>query len=190
MSKRVARGRHHSRDCMRRNRHNNLSIWRKSVGEANLNGPLEQNESQIQLRNLGRNARQHCGVFHWECRWCIQSPLNQKVGSAEQMGHRSHQPRDWSILEKTADEQWTRNSSGPDPGSAIAIWWSTNLEGKNQKARHRRVRSHCGMSRLQVATQSRTTNGHKPTQIVAECDMKNASEQFRKEQKDWIEKLR
>ena len=41
-----------------------------------------------------------------------------------------------------------------------------------------------------VATQSRTTNGHKLKQLVAGCDAKNAPEQLRKEQKHEIEKGR
>ena len=40
----------------------------------------------------------------------------------------------------------------------------------------------------QVATQSRTSNGHKLIQIIAGCELKNAPEQLHKEQKDWIEK--
>ena len=42
----------------------------------------------------------------------------------------------------------------------------------------------------QVATPSRTSNGHKLKQLVAECDWKNAPEQLRKKQKNEIEKGR
>ena len=38
-----------------------------------------------------------------------------------------------------------------------------------------------------VATQSKTTNGRKPTQIVAEFESKTASESLGKEHADWIE---
>ena len=39
----------------------------------------------------------------------------------------------------------------------------------------------------QVATQSKTTTGRKPVQIVAEYQLKNVSELLHKEQKYWIE---
>ena len=42
----------------------------------------------------------------------------------------------------------------------------------------------------QVAMQSKTTKEHTPTQIVAEGELKNASESLHTEQKDWIEEMR
>ena len=41
-----------------------------------------------------------------------------------------------------------------------------------------------------VATQSKTTNGRKPTQIVAEFESKTASESLGKEHTDWTEEVR
>ena len=41
-----------------------------------------------------------------------------------------------------------------------------------------------------VAAQSRTGNEHKPTQIAAELESKNASESLRNEQTDWVEEVR
>ena len=42
----------------------------------------------------------------------------------------------------------------------------------------------------QVATQSRTTKGHKTTQIASESESKNASEPLHMEEKDWIEEMK
>ena len=42
----------------------------------------------------------------------------------------------------------------------------------------------------QAAMQSKTTNEHRHTQIVAERESKNASKLLRMEQKVWIEEMR
>ena len=41
-----------------------------------------------------------------------------------------------------------------------------------------------------VPTQSNTTKGPEPIQIVAECELKNVSASPRTEQKDWIQEMR
>ena len=37
----------------------------------------EQEEPQISIRSLAWNAKQHCRVFHRECRRCVQSSQKQ-----------------------------------------------------------------------------------------------------------------
>ena len=56
-------------------------------------GEKEQGEPQIWL---AWDAKQQRRVFHWECRWCVQSSWNLEIGTSGQMGHRGHQQRDWN----------------------------------------------------------------------------------------------
>ena len=68
-----------------------VPAWWESVGNAYLQRSHEQNESQIHVLKLARNAKQQCRTLHWECRWCIQSSWNHTLGTAEQTGQRSRQ---------------------------------------------------------------------------------------------------
>ena len=45
-------------------------ICGESVGKAKLHRSHEQNEPQMQVRDLAWNAKQQCMMFHEECRWC------------------------------------------------------------------------------------------------------------------------
>ena len=42
-----------------------------------------------------------------ECRWCVPSSRNQKIGTSEQMGHRSRQQCDWEVPWRLTDGKWT-----------------------------------------------------------------------------------
>ena len=81
------------------------------------------------------------------------------------------------------DSGQTSNSSGTDSNPAVAIGRSTNPDGKNLHARHRRIRSLCWMRGCNAINDN---NRRKPVQIVAEYQLKNVSEQLHKEQKYWI----
>ena len=92
------------------------------------------------------------------------------------MGHRSHQQCDWRTLEKDrreVDSGQTEVRVGPT--QRIPNKTLTNSEPRLD---------------AQVAMQSRTTKGHKPSQIAAESESKNASEPLHMEQKDWIEEMK
>ena len=83
---------------------------------------------------------------------CSELEKSEDWNFSEQMGPRSRQQRNWSTLEndrRQMDSGQTRNSNGLDPNPSIAISRSTNSEGKNTQARHRRSRSHCGMPQMQ-----------------------------------------
>ena len=95
------------------------------------------------------------------------------IGTAERMGQRSHQQCDRSTLEndrRQMDSRQTGNSSGPDTIPPVP------LEGA--RIDREIFKTSANLEPLwdaQVATQSRTTKGHRHFQFVAECDMKNAS---------------
>ena len=63
---------------------------------------------------LGMRNNKQRRMVRWECRWCLRSSRNHKIGTTEQMGHRNHQQCDWSTLE-------TRSLSGPYPNPSVAI---------------------------------------------------------------------
>ena len=96
-------------------------------------------KNQISVRSLAWDAKQQRRMFHWECRWCVQSSRNPRTGASGQMGHRSHQQRVWSSVE---DDGWkvdrgqTRGSSGRHSKPSVAVRGSTNPEGENHHARH------------------------------------------------------
>ena len=66
------------------------------------------------------------------------------------------------------DSGQTKNSSAPNSNPALAMSRGTNPEQKESQSK-------TTTNSEPLATQSRTTNGHKPTQIVAECVLENAS---------------
>ena len=78
-----------------------------------------------------------------------------------------------------------RNSRRPGSQSSTAIRRCTDSEGKNHQARHSEP-----LSDAKVAMRSKTTKGHTHIQIVAESELKDASESFHKEQKGWTEETK
>ena len=69
-------------------------VWRKGAGKTNHNGSEEQNDLQISVRILARDAKQQRKVLYCERRWCVQSSCNSEIGASGQMGHRGHQQCD------------------------------------------------------------------------------------------------
>ena len=58
------------------------------------------------------------------------------------------------------DSGQTRNSRGPNSNSSVAVRGSTNPEGENHQAKHRRIRSHCLMPRLQRNENQQKAQAH------------------------------
>ena len=78
------------------------------------------------------------------------------------------------VLWRLTDGRWTVDKPGdPIPIPAIVICRSTSSKGKGSQSKT--SMSSEPLWNAQVATQSRTTNGHKPIQTVAESELKNAS---------------
>ena len=76
--KKVVTGRHHVRDFMVGNRRRNSSRFgEKVLARKNHHRSDEQEEPQISIRSLARNAKQQCRVFHRERRRCVQSSQKQ-----------------------------------------------------------------------------------------------------------------
>ena len=124
-------------------------ICGESVGKAKLHRSHEQNEPQMQVRDLAWNAKQQCMMFHEECRWC--------------------RAREIRILEPQsrwdkADGRWTVERPDirvdPIPIPPLPCKGARIQKGENHQARHRRVRSHCWMPWLQRS--QRHQKGRKP----------------------------
>ena len=124
----VEMGEHHWKDCMARNCHKNLS----RIGKKIVDRSHEQTEPQIQVRDLARNEKPD-GVFRArEIRRvepqsrCDKEAINSVIG----------------ILWRMADDRLTvgRPDVRVDP---------IPIPPRHFKARPRRIRSHCGMPRVQ-----------------------------------------
>ena len=76
-----------------------------------------------------RNNSAECFIGNAD--WCVQSQRNSEIGTSGQMGHGSHQQRDWSTVESDrwkVDSEQTRSSSGPHSEPSVAVRGSTSPE--------------------------------------------------------------
>ena len=102
--------------------------------------------------------------------------------NSEYMGHRSHQQCDWSTLEndrRYVDSGQTRGPSGSDTNP-----FAIRGEHESTKQDIDEFGATIGCPGCNTIKDNKR---HKPTQIVAEGESKNASESLHTEQKDWIE---
>ena len=74
-------------------------IRRESAGKTSHHRADEQDESQVSVRSVAWNEKQQRRMFHRECRRCVQSQRNSKIGASGQVGQRSYQEHNWSAME-------------------------------------------------------------------------------------------
>ena len=162
------------KDCTARNRHNNWSRFVEKVLA-----------KQISIDPMNMSISHASSGFGLDCETTVQ---NVSFGKADDVFRareiRRFEPQSrWDkdavngaigvpveVARRQVRSGQTRNPSGPNSSPAIATKRRQNSEGKHHKTTHRlfgaTLRLECNEGQ----------HGHTPTQIVAECGLKTASD--------------
>ena len=174
------------KDCTARNRHKSLSrfVRKESVGEEDLNRTREQNESQIQVRNLARDEKNMAECFIGASHGVLRAREIRRLEPQSRWDREAinsviGMPWMLALVRWTMDKREVRVDPIPIPPVPFA-----ECKFRRKESQSKTSISSAPLWGVQVATRSKTGNT-----VVAKCEWKNASRSLHKEQKDWTEEM-
>ena len=145
---------------------------------------------QIDVLNVARNEKQQSKKCFIDNANLLSGLVKSEDWNRRADGTKNPVNNVIGVPWRMTDGRWTGDRPGIRVPIPVRHCHSDEHDSKGKESPSMTSTSSEPLLEALVATQSKTTNGRKPTQIVAESESQNGSEPLHMEQKDWIEEMK